>query len=219
MELLPLKIDFHVHTCYSGDCSTSLRDVISYSKKKGLDGVVITDHNTVEGALKLQKKSDNEIIIIPGIEVSTNAGHILGINVTTPIPRGLTIKETVEKIHEAGGIAVAAHPSAIYKSGVRLNKKIISQGIDAIEVINSSVFPFFLINSRSRKFACRAKMPQTGGSDSHIPETIGLAYTMISGVDVNSEIEEIICAVKRGWSIPRGRPVPWKIRLRQIFRK
>jgi len=53
---LPLKIDFHVHTCYSGDCSTSLRDVISYSKKKGLDGVVITYHNTVEGALKLQKK-------------------------------------------------------------------------------------------------------------------------------------------------------------------
>ncbi|MCD6325872.1 PHP domain-containing protein, partial [Candidatus Bathyarchaeota archaeon] len=83
---MPLKIDFHVHTCYSGDCSTSLRDVISYSKKKGLDGVVITDHNTVEGALKLQKNSDNERIIIPGIEVSTNAGHILGINVTTPIP-------------------------------------------------------------------------------------------------------------------------------------
>lgn len=214
-----LKIDFHVHTCYSDDCSTSLRDVILYSKKKGLDGVAITDHNTVEGALKLKENSDNEIIIIPGIEVSTNAGHILGINVMTPIPRGLVVKETVEKIHEAGGISIAAHPYAIYKSGVKLSEKIASQGIDAIEVINSSVFPFFLLSRLSRKIAYRAKMPQTGGSDAHIPEIIGLAYTMIGGVDVNSEIEEIIRAVKKGRSVPCGKHVPWKIRLRRILRR
>jgi len=219
VNLLPLKIDFHVHTCYSNDCSTSLRDVIIYSKKRGLDGVVITDHNTVEGALKLQKNSNDEIIIIPGIEVSTNVGHILGINVTVPIPRGLTVEETVERIHEAGGISIAAHPFAMYKSGIRFGEKIASQGIDAIEVINSSVFPFFLFNRLSRRLAYRANLPQTGGSDSHLPEIIGLAYTIVGGVDVNSEIEEIIRAVKKGLSIPCGKPVPWKIRLRKFLRK
>ena len=216
---MPLKIDFHVHTCYSNDCSTSLRDVIIYSKKKGLDGVVITDHDTVEGALKLQENNNDEIIIIPGIEVSTKAGHILGINVMTPIPRGLTVKETVEKIHEAGGISIAAHPFAMYKNGIGFSRKLASQGIDAIEVINSSAFPFFLLNFLSRRLAYRTKLPQTGGSDAHYPEIIGLAYTVIGGVDVNSEIEEIIRAVKKGLSVPRGKPVPWKLRLRKISRK
>jgi len=213
---LPLKIDFHVHTCYSDDCSTSLREVIGYSKRKGLDGVAITDHNTVEGALNLLEKNNNEdFIIIPGIEVSTEAGHILGINVSRPIPRGLSVKEAVEKIHEAGGIAIAAHPSAIYKSGIGLSRKILSQGIDAVEVINSSVFPFHLLNYLSRKLACRTKLPQTGGSDSHLPETIGLAYTIVKGEKGNS-IEEIVHMVKKGMCIPYGKPVPWRLRLRKL---
>jgi len=216
---LPLKIDFHVHTCYSNDSSTSLRDVILYAKKSGLDGVAITDHNTIEGALKLQKSNNDEIIVIPGIEVSTKAGHILGINVTTPIPRGLSVEETVERIHEAGGIAIAAHPSALYKSGIGLDKKLLTQYFDAVETINSSVFPFFLLNYMSRRLAYRTQLPQTGGSDSHLAETIGLAYTVINDLDVNSDIEEIIRAVKRGITIPYGKPIPWRIRLKKILRR
>ena len=219
MNSLPLKIDFHVHTCYSNDSLTSLRDVILYAKKRGLDGVAITDHNTIEGALKLQKSNSDGIIVIPGIEVSTKAGHILGINVTTHIPQGLSIEETVERIHEAGGIAIAAHPSALYKSGIGLSKKILAQHIDAVETINSSVFPFFLLNYMSRRLANRTRLPQTGGSDSHVIETIGLAYTVVNGVDINSDIEEIIRAVKRGMSVPYGKPIPWRIRLREILRR
>jgi len=216
---LPLKIDFHVHTRYSDDCSTSLRDVITYSKRKGLDGVAITDHNTVEGALRLLENNTDDLIIIPGIEVSTKDGHILGINVAKSIPRGLSIEETVKKIHEAGGIAIAAHPSAIYKSGIGLSGKILSQGIDAVEVINSSALPFLLLSYLSRRLACRVRLPQTGGSDSHLPETIGLAYTIVNGVDEKSEIEEIIRMVKNGMCVPYGKPVPWRLRLRKILRK
>ncbi len=215
---MPIKIDFHVHTCYSDDCSTSLREVITYSRKRGLDGVAITDHDTIEGALSLLEKKDSGIIVIPGIEVSTESGHILGINIKKPIPPGLSVKETVKRIHEAGGIAIAAHPSAVYKSGIGLSGDIASQGIDAVEVINSSVIPFFLSNYLSRRLAHRAKLPQTGGSDSHLPETIGLAYTVVNGVDRNSGIEEIIRAVKRGMSIPYGKPIPWRLRLRKILR-
>lgn len=214
---MPLKIDFHVHTCYSDDCSTSLRDVITYSKRRGLDGVAITDHNTVKGALKLLE--NDEIIIIPGIEVSTESGHILGINVTRHIPSGLSVEETVEKIHEAGGIAIAAHPSAIYKSGIGLSRRIVSQGIDAVEVINSSVLPFSLLNLLSRRLAYHTGLPQIGGSDSHLPETIGLAYTIVNGVDEDSKIEDIIGRVKDGMCAPEGKPVPWRLRLRKIFWK
>ena len=95
-----LKIDLHVHTCYSRDSSITLKEVVAYSKKRGLDGVAITDHNTIKGALKLKTR---EILVVPGIEISTLNGHLLGLNVTTQIPAKLDIEETIHRIHEAGG--------------------------------------------------------------------------------------------------------------------
>ena len=126
-----LKIDFHVHTCYSGDSSITLKEVVSFAKKQGLDGVAITDHNTLKGAQKLKT---NEIIVVPGIEVSTSQGHLLGINVTTAIPAKLDMEESIRKIHEAGGIAIAPHPTAFYKSPPTRNVT----SYDAVEVINAS---------------------------------------------------------------------------------
>lgn len=213
---MPLKIDLHVHTCYSTDCSTSLENVISYSKKKGLSGVAITDHDTVEGALRLVEKKNNGLIIIPGIEVSTVQGHVLGLNITTPIRSGLSVTETTKEIHEAGGIAVAAHPSATFKSGIGLDRKLASYGFDAVEVINSSLFPFSLLTYLNKRIAARAGLPQTGGSDSHIPETIGLAYTIIENPEPEARVEGIINSVVKGNIIPIGEPVPWRLRLRKM---
>jgi len=213
---LPPKIDLHVHTHYSSDCSTTLEDVISYSRKKGLSGVAITDHDTVEGAVKLLKKEKNGLIIIPGIEVSTDQGHVLGLNVTTPIPQGFSAKETIDKIHEAGGIAIAAHPSTMFKSGIGLGRKLGSYGFDAVEVINSSLFPFFLLTYLSKRSATRTGLPQTAGSDSHLPETIGLAYTIFEDPEPEASVDGIVEAVTEGRIVPFGQPVPWRLRLRKI---
>ena len=213
---LPLKIDLHVHTCYSSDCSTTLENIVSFSKKKGLSGVAITDHDTVEGALRLLKKKNNGLIVIPGIEVSTDQGHVLGLNVTTPITPRLSARETVEEIHEAGGIAVAAHPSAMLKSGIGLMGKLSSCGFDAVEVINSSLFPFSLLTYLNERAATRSGLPQTAGSDSHLPETIGLAYTVFEDLEPEASVEGIIEAVTEGKIFPFGQPVPWRLRLRKI---
>lgn len=213
---MPLKIDLHVHTHYSRDCSTTLEDIISFSKKKRLSGVAITDHDTVEGALRLLNMESNGLIVIPGIEVSTDEGHVLGLNVTTPIPWGLSAKETIDKIHEAGGIAIAAHPSTMFKSGIGLGRKLDCYGFDAVEVINSSLFPFFLLTYLSKRSATRTGLPQTAGSDSHLPETIGLAYTIFEDPEPESSVEGIVKAVTEGKIIPFGQPVPWRLRLRKI---
>lgn len=213
---LSLKIDLHVHTRYSSDCSTALADVISYARMKGLSGVAITDHDTVEGSLRLLKKKDTGLTIIPGIEVSTNRGHILGVNVTTPIPPGLSIEETITRIHDAGGIAIAAHPSAMLKAGIGLSRQVASYGLDAVEVINSALFPFFLLTYLSKRFATRIDLPQTAGSDSHIPETIGLAYTAMENPEPEASVEDIVNAVKKGHTKPFGKPTPWRLRLRKI---
>lgn len=197
-----LKIDFHVHTCYSSDSSITLEQVVSFAKKRGLDGVAITDHNTVKGALKLKTQ---DIIVVPGIEVSTLNGHLLGLNVTTPIPAKLGIEETIEKIHEAGGVAVAPHPFSFYKSPPSRSVSV----YDAVEVMNAASIPFSVLTYFSKRFANRLGLPQTGGSDAHYAPEIGSAYTV---VDSGSDVDEIVSAIKKGNVYASGRGVPWKIR-------
>ena len=201
-----LKIDFHVHTRYSSDSSITLEQVVSFAKKRGLDGVAITDHNTVEGALKLKTK---DIIIVPGIEVSTLDGHLLGLNVTTPIPAKLGMEETIEKIREAGGVAVAPHPFSFYKSPPSRSIK----SYDAVEVMNAASVPFGVLTYFSKRFAKRLDLPQTGGSDAHYAPEIGSAYTE---VDSGSDVDEIVSAIKNGNVFASGRGIPWKIRFGRL---
>jgi len=200
---LGLKIDLHVHTCYSPDAVTTLNEVIQYSKKRGLDGVAITDHDTLAGALKLKK---NRFIVISGIEITTLNGHLLALNVATPIPPKLDMNETIQRIHEVGGIAVAPHPTAFYKSAPSLR----TASYDAIEVINSAAIPFKLFAYLNQKIATRLSLPQTAGSDSHYGPEIGAAYTVI---EADPDVDEIVSAIKKGVTIPMGKPIPWRIRL------
>ncbi len=217
---MPLKIDLHVHTCYSGDSLTTLKELITWLKKRGLDGAAITDHDTIAGAMKLAEmveSGDYEgLLIIPGIEVSTRDGHILGINVTENIPKGLSAEETVRRIHESGGIAIAAHPQTLFKDGIGLNPKILSLGLDAVEVINSSLFPFQPLTRMCRRFAERYHLPQTAGSDSHMPETIGLAYTLINTNE--RSIKCVVKSIRKGLTIPVGRGTPLILRIKKVLR-
>ena len=207
---MSLKLDLHVHTCYSADAGTTPKEVIAYSKKCGLDGVAITDHDTLEGALRLTHQE--EVIVIPGIEVTTMNGHILALNVHEEIPPKMTLPETIQRVHELGGIAVAAHPKIIYKGiGQQITPHL---GFDAIEVINSSAFPFFFSTYQSRKVALQLGLPQTAGSDAHHPSEIGLAYTI---VDADSEVDEIVHTIKKGATTPCGKSIPWKLRLKREY--
>jgi len=81
-------------------------------------------------------------------------------------------------------------------------------------VINASAFPFFLSTYLSRKLAVRLNLPQTAGSDAHYASEIGLAYTV---VDTEPEVNEIVHAIKKGATIPCGKPIPWKLRLKRGY--
>ncbi len=213
MSSSPLKIDLHVHTCYSHDGFTTLEEVVVNSRRTGLDGVAVTDHNTLAGALRLIKAKTRGLIVIPGVEVKTLQGHMLALNVTTLIPNKLSASETVERIHEAGGIAVACHPTVIFKMGWD-PKTISALKFDAVEVVNSATFPFFLSTRLSRRLATRFGLPQTAGSDSHLPQTIGMAYTLI---DADPKVEDIVHAVKKGATFACGKPIPWASRFKKAF--
>lgn len=209
MRDLRLKIDLHVHTRYSYDSTITLDEIVAYSQKRGLDGVAITDHDVVEGALKLVQKV-KELVVIPGVEVTTSRGHVLALNITRPIPTELSPLETIQMIHEAGGIAVAAHPTVFYKG----LKGQINSNFDAVEVVNASAFPFFLSTYLSRKLALRLGLPQTAGSDAHYASEIGFAYTV---VDAEPEVDELVHAIRNGATVPCGKPIPWKLRLERML--
>jgi len=205
----PLKIDLHVHTYYSEDATTTLKELVHYARKNGLDGVAVTDHNTLRGAQKLAKKS--QLIIIPGLEVSTRRGHILALNITTLIPPKLSLVETIQKIHNAGGVAVFAHPAAVLKTAWGQTKTF-SSYFDAVEVINSAAFPFGLSTYLSHRLAQKMKLPETAGSDAHHAQEIGTASTLINA---ESNIDDVVEAIRKGATTPFGKPIAWAERVQR----
>ena len=202
---MPVKIDLHVHTCYSYDSLVTREDLLFYARRCGLDGVAVTDHDRLDSAMKMARELP--IPILPGMEVTSRDGHIVALAVQRPVPKGLSAEETVEKIHEYGGIAVACHPTAFFRGSLREH---VSSKFDAVEVINSSAFPFRYCVKKSMQVASRLGLPKVAGSDAHSGPEVGCAYSLIeSDADVASVLE----AIRKGLCTPRGGPVPFWVRL------
>jgi len=207
VEFLTLKIDLHVHTIYSRDSLITRKDLTFYARKRGLNGVAITDHDRIDGALKIAKETD--FLVIPGIEVSSLNGHIIGLNVSELVPSKLSVDETLDRIHDAGGIAIACHPITFFKESLKGH---ISPRFDAIEVINSSAFPFRYSVRRGEEIASRLGITGVAGSDAHYGPEIGYAYTL---VNAESEVDEIVTAIRKGSCSPHGKAIPIAMRLKK----
>lgn len=193
---MQIKADLHIHTTYSSDSVITPKELVFYAKKRGLTAVAVTDHDQVKGALKIAKETD--FLIIPGTEVSSLNGHIVGLNVSELIPRGLSADETVDRIHKAGGIAIACHPFALLKGSIG---KHVSDKFDAVEVINASAFPFNRATSKANQLAERLKLPKVAGTDAHYGPVIGQAYTLI---DSEANVGAIVKAITNGQCKPAG---------------
>jgi predicted metal-dependent phosphoesterase TrpH len=207
---MQVKADLHVHTTYSSDSVITPREAVFYARKRGLTAVAVTDHNQVDGARKIAKETD--FLIIPGTEVSSLGGHIVGLNVQEAIPKGLSADETVDRIHQAGGVAIACHPFALFKGSVG---KYVNEKFDAVETKNASSFPFKSAAKKAELLANRFGLPKVAGTDAHIGQAIGCAYTVI---EAEPNIESILKAIVDGRCEPFGGPIPFSMRMRNQLR-
>ena len=180
-----MKCDLHCHTSYSFDCLFPPKAMVDAAIKKGIDCLAITDHGQIQGSLEAIDYVQNKpILIIPGIEIRSKEGDILGLNVKTIIPDRLSAKETIKKIKAAGGMAIIPHPFSWF-GGFKGDLKNLIQDIDGIEVLNASVFGPG--NKRAQEFSQKYQLSWTCGSDAHSPNLIGRAYLKVSGNNLSAE--------------------------------
>ena len=209
---MQIKADLHVHTTYSKDSLITPKDLIYYAKKRGLNAVAVTDHNELDGAYKIAKESD--FLVIPGMEVSSSDGHIVALNIKELIPRGLSAPETVLRIHNAGGVAIACHPYAYFKVSLEGN---VCETFDAIEIINARAFPFKRNVKKATETANRLNLSRVAGTDAHYGPQIGYGYTVIEAEEAS--VEAIAKAIVEGHCQPFGQAVPLTLNLMQEFEK
>jgi predicted metal-dependent phosphoesterase TrpH len=140
-----ITLELHTHTHYSKDCLTPPEKYIAECRRKGLDRVAVTDHNTTAGAFKLKAMAPDLIIV--GEEIKTDSGEIIAYFLTEEVPMGLPVREAIDRVRAQGGIVGVSHPAD------RLRKE--AMGIDRLLPIRRTTPP----PTRSRPAMVRPASP------------------------------------------------------------
>ncbi|MFB6079436.1 MAG: CehA/McbA family metallohydrolase [Haloferacaceae archaeon] len=209
-----LSVELHTHSALSHDGRDPVDALLGRAEALGLDGLAVTDHDAIEASLDAAASAaEYGLVGLPGMEVTSDAGHVLALGVRDLIPAGLPFEETLDRIREQGGIAVVPHPFQRSRHGVarRIDRDTLATA-DAVEVYNSRLLTG-IANRRARNFAAARGLPMTAGSDAHIEEMVGQAVTEV-GTDERS-VEAILDAVRKGRTSVTGRRTPWHVSVRQ----
>ncbi|MDT3700861.1 MAG: PHP domain-containing protein [Thermincola sp.] len=188
-----MKADLHVHTHYSRDCLTPLDKVLAAALRRGLGCIAITDHNEIEGALRLREKAPIKIIV--GEEIRTNRGEIIGYFLTSRIKPGMSPAKTIEEIRKQGGLVCIPHPFDRLRTS-KLDSdalKEIEQEIDLIEVYNARNV-YDADNQKAWAYAVSGGKLFSVGTDAHWPWEIGRSYLEIADFTDSTSLKEAFVA-------------------------
>lgn len=178
-----LSVDLHVHTVYSKDSLTSLEAMIAAVQRSGLSSLAVTDHNQIEGALRLRDRAPFPVIV--GEEIKTAEGEIIGLYLEERIPPRLSPEETIAAIRDQGGLVYLPHPVDLVRRST-IQPAALERVIrlaDAVEVINARVMDAAR-NEQARLLAEQHGLAQGAGSDAHTTAELGTAYVLIPQCDL-----------------------------------
>jgi predicted metal-dependent phosphoesterase TrpH len=205
---MELRID--LHTTLSQDSIATLEDAIEGCQRLGLDGFAATNHD-VFTRIPGSALNDSGLIILPGIEIKAEGIHVGAFDIHELVEENLSLGETIDRIHDQGGFAVICHAHSVL--GTWLNREnIVEAGFDLVEVANAYQFPYRMMVEMNRRLARRLGLPETGGSDSHIPGTVGRAYTVLEVEERSTE--GVLDALRKGRCRGEGRGISLSERVR-----
>lgn len=189
MEKSKIMVDFHVHSEFSPDSITRIEALVERARRIGLGKLVITDHNTIRGALILKKRYPDFVIV--GEEILTTRGEVLAFFVTEEVPRGLTPLETLRRLRDQGAFISLAHPYSYRRHGW-LEEEMIEYGeyLDAIEVANAR--NTVSDNDKAAVFAVAHGLAGTAGSDAHSLGELGRIALQLNPFETADELRRVI---------------------------
>jgi predicted metal-dependent phosphoesterase TrpH len=182
------RADMHMHTDVS-DGAASVGALLKYVDTLDLDVIAITDHDRLDASLYAYEYQDTySFEVVPGMEVTSHEGHVLAWWVTEPVPAGMTLEETAQAVHEAGGIAVLAHPFHMHVKETRRGVArywndldlIRRAGFDGVEVVNAGNV-ILGVNGWAKLALRGLGLAYLGNSDAHTLTGIGSASTGFQG--------------------------------------
>ena len=189
------RYDLQVHTDASPCSSTSPERVAETAADGGLDGIAVTDHDTLANVDTVRNAAPDDLDVIPAVEVTTTQGHLLALDVDEAPPQTdpLTV---IDHVHEQDGVAILSHPFDTLRQYYDTDLEAIAEAVDAVEAINSRCVRK-TFNRRAASFAERHSLPRTGGSDAHFPMEVGRACTVSD--------KPVLEAIRDGSARPDGR--------------
>ena len=190
------RFEFHCHSRYSMGTKVVIEglpsptDIVRHAKKAGLAGIAITDHDTNKAWSEAAAAASKEgIVFIPGMEVMSSAGHIIGLGLTETVKKGMSPLETMDAIRSQGAVCVAVHPFDVESLGIR---KFMDYA-DAVEVFNSLGIDRF--GNMAAEWRARKKgKVMVAGSDAHALSMIGTACNIIDA----QSLDEVLFATRHG---------------------
>ena len=210
----PVQLDLHVHSTWSVDGRSSVAEHAARLASLSLQGFALTDHNSTQGHAELRdlRSKYPQLLLVPGVEISTRDGHLLAYGIDRPAPTGQSIAESLAWVAAQGGEAVVAHPFRWpHGAGPRLGP---AGSLRALEAVNGHNLRS--ANARAQALAERLAVPTTGGSDGHAAGEVGRAFPVVPAGCAN--VDDLLEAIRRGKvrgegaSLQRSQWLRWGVR-------
>ncbi|THB64686.1 MAG: PHP domain-containing protein [Desulfovibrio sp.] len=192
-----MLLDLHVHTAISPCSDLALDDILAHARSRGLDGVCITDHDSMDARHLLRRSvQDNGLLVIVGLEYATSQGDFLLFGPFEDLEPGLDAPSMLARVERAGGVAVAAHPCRLRRP---VHIDLVAQGlVHAVETLNGR--NTVEENRQAQDWAKRAHLPSVGGSDAHTLAELGRSPTRF--FQPVSCLADLVAALRQGACAP-----------------
>ena len=191
--LAVIRVEFHCHTSMSKDCLVPPGHLVQCAVRKGIDRLVITDHNTISGAVAAREQDPAHVIV--GEEIMTTQGELLAAFVRSEIPPGLTPVETISRFRDQGAFISVSHPFDVHRKGAGASGtfwKSCHWWMPSRSTIPGASSPG--TTSMAQEFAERHDLAGTVGSDAHTCWELGRSTQILPDFWTADDLRRVIRA-------------------------